>query len=214
MAALLFILLCVQTLFASEKISDQDSRTNSQKCSAHDAIKLRGITLRVENDSFAKTDRDYSHGMAISVESQDIKNYLQPECLPLLIRLHSKLSQILTPNFWISSEKIVKSHSVVAKLGQSIFTPGDSSARDLLLNDRPYAGLIYAGISQHQRYKVPQMDLEILDTNEITFGIMGPWSLAKEFQDAIHNLPGDERFQGWGHQLNNEPAVQAALDIR
>lgn len=212
MAPLLFLLICFHTLLVYAEISDQDGVTDFQKCPAHDVIKLRGITLRVENDSFAKTDRDYSHGMAISAESQDIKNYLQPECLPLLIRLHSKLSKILTPNFWVSSEKTVKSHSVVVKLGQSIFTPGDSTARDLILNDRPYAGLIYAGISQHQRYKIPQMDLEILDTSEITFGIIGPWSFAKEFQDAVHDLIGDERFQGWGHQLNNEPALQVALD--
>ena len=184
----------------------------AQNCPTEDIIEIRGITLRDENDSFAKTDRNYTQGLALTAESHNIKNYDQTECLPLLLRAHSKLFRFLTPRFLIPDENSITSNSIVIKLGQSIYTPKNSSSPDLILNDRPYAGLLYVGMSLHQRHKIPQSDLEILDMSEITLGVIGPLSFAKEFQDAAHNLMGDEKFQGWGHQLNNEPALQLALD--
>jgi lipid A 3-O-deacylase len=67
-------------------------------------------------------------------------------------------------------------------------------------------------MSWNQRSKNPEMNLEILDTREITLGIIGPWSLAKEAQDAVHDATTVPKFYGWSHQLNNEPAIQLAMD--
>jgi lipid A 3-O-deacylase len=42
--------------------------------------------------------------------------------------------------------------------------------------------------------------------------VIGPWSLAEQSQDLVHDLRGIERFRGWDHQLHNEPAFQMALE--
>ena len=101
---------------------------------------------------------------------------------------------------------------MVVKLGQSMFTPRDSTRTDLILDDRPYAGLLYVGMSWNRRKHQPHNNTEVLDTREITLGVIGPLALAQPAQDLIHDAIGAERFQGWGNQLRNEPAVQMALD--
>ena len=52
----------------------------------------------------------------------------------------------------------------------------------------------------------------MLDTREITVGVIGPLSLAEQAQNLVHDAFGDERFLGWDNQLENEPALQLALD--
>ena len=50
------------------------------------------------------------------------------------------------------------------------------------------------------------------NTGEITLGVIGPWSLAEQSQNVVHDLRGIDRFRGWDHQLHNEPAFQLAMD--
>ena len=41
-------------------------------CPDEEVLRLRGLNLRGENDSFAKTDRNYSQGLTIIAESHDL----------------------------------------------------------------------------------------------------------------------------------------------
>lgn len=209
MALLLTILLFLHAIVVHAQTSDPV--VDPQNCPTKEIVKFRGITLRIENDSLFKTDRYYTHGMVIALVSQDIDN-TQTECLPLPLRWHAKTNELLSPGFWTDTESADPTHSIVVKFGQAIFTPRNRSRLDLISNDRPYAGLLYAGLSMNQRHSLAQIDLEVLDTHEIVIGVMGPWSLAKEFQDMAHDVYGDRRFNGWDHQLNNEPAAQLAME--
>lgn len=118
----------------------------------------------------------------------------------------------MNPDFWSDAENPAYTQNVVFKFGQSMFTPKDSARTDLILDDRPYAGLLYMGLSWNRRKHEPQTNLEILDTREITLGVIGPWSLAEQSQNVVHDAIGSERFLGWQHQLKNEPAIQLAFD--
>lgn len=181
-------------------------------CENRPQVRLRGASLRLENDSFAKTDRNYSHGMTLTLESHDIKNYTQTECLPILLRLHSRLITFFTPGFWAPEEGLVQPHTVVAKFGQALYTPRNYFSRELIENDRPYAGIIYIGMALNQRHSIQQSRFEVFDSREITLGIIGPLSFAKETQDFAHDVFGDNRFKGWENQLTNEPAFGLALE--
>lgn len=182
-------------------------------CPDEEILRLRGLTLRDENDSFAKTDRNYSQGIAISGQSFAIKKRLYDECLPLPLRVHAQIFNLITPSFWFDSESAVNSNSVAVKIGQSVYTPRDLRRTDLIKEDRPYAGLLFGGLALHQR-RTESSNIEVLESREITIGVIGPLSYAKEFQDNAHDLVRDERAQGWSNQLGNEPALQLALDKR
>ena len=132
--------------------------------------------------------------------------------MPLAIRWHSKFFDFATPDFWMPDESTIRSTNFVTKIGQAIYTPTDFTRSDVILDDRPYAGIIFAGLSMHQRYKQPASSFEVLDMREITLGVIGPLSFSREFQDGIHSIYDDVHFKGWDNQLKNEPAFQVAFD--
>ena len=44
-----------------------------------------------------------------------------------------------------------------------------------------------------------------LQTTQLAVGVVGPWAQGKQVQDAVHNILGDKKFEGWDNQLHNEP---------
>ncbi len=181
-------------------------------CKAHEQISFRGFTARLENDLFADTDQNYTSGVAFTAVSHDIIGQLKPECLPAPVRLQAELVTLLNPGFWADAENPAHAQNVVVKFGQSMFTPKDPTRTDLILNDRPYAGLLYVGMAWNRRKHEPQSNSEMLDTRELTLGVMGPLALAQEAQNLVHDVIGVDQFQGWDNQLGNEPALQMAMD--
>ena len=93
-------------------------------------------------------------------------------------------------------------HNAGFTLGQQTFTPNDTEARALVKNDRPYAGWLYGGVSFISKNE------SVLDTLEVQFGVVGPWSLAEESQRLVHDIRNLKSPQGWDNQLNNEPGLE------
>jgi hypothetical protein len=209
-AAVAFMLICgvapVSAQFASS------TETVPPQCSTQDAIRFRGFSARLENDLFAETDQNYTNGVAFTAVSHDLVGQLKHECLTVPVRLHAELIRYLNPSFWADPDNPAQTQNVVVKFGQSMFTPKDPNQTALILDDRPYAGLLYVGMAWNRRQQAPQNNTEILDTREITLGVIGPLALARPTQHTVHNIVGTDKFQGWNNQLGNEPALQMALD--
>lgn len=181
-------------------------------CPEGEAIRFRGLTARLENDLFVDTDRNYTSGVSVTAISRDVPGALDPDCLPWPVRLHAALIRRFDPDFWRDGGDAARAQNVVVKIGQSMYTPGDPRRADRIPDDRPYAGLLYAGLSWNRRSHDPKTGIEKLDTREITLGVIGPLSLAREAQDLIHEVRGFERFSGWHQQLKNEPALELARE--
>ncbi len=181
-------------------------------CAAEETLRFRGGTARLENDLFTGTDQNYTNGVAFTLISHDIPGRLRPECFPAPIRLHAQLIQFMNPGFWADADNSADTQNVVVRFGQSMYTPEDYTRTDLIPNDRPYAGLLYMGLAWNRRKHEPESNREMLDTREITLGVIGPWSLAEQSQDLVHRVRGIERFRGWNNQLRNEPAFQMAME--
>ncbi|WP_411293326.1 lipid A deacylase LpxR family protein [Thiohalomonas denitrificans] len=181
-------------------------------CKAEEAVRFRGGTARLENDLFIGRDQNYTNGVVFTAVSHDIPGRLQTKCLPKPVRLHAKFIQLVNPGFWSDAGDSAPTQNVIVKFGQSMFTPEDYTRTDLIPDDRPYAGLLYVGMSWNRRKHEPRSNREMLDTREVTFGVIGPLSLAEESQNVVHDMVGSERFAGWEHQLENEPALQLAMD--
>jgi len=209
--ALVFLLnsLCLLPATA-QAVSEDDS--SIRDCKPNEVIKFRGGTARLENDLFTGTDQNYTNGVGFTLVSHDMAGRLRPECLPVPVRLHAKLIKFMNPDFWADAGYSANTQNVVVKFGQSMYTPEDNTRTELILDDRPYAGLLYMGLSWNRRKHEPQTNLEMLDTREITLGVIGPLSLAEQSQNVVHDAIGANRFRGWQHQLKNEPAIQLALD--
>jgi hypothetical protein len=209
-AAVAFMLICGVAPVSAQFASNPNAI--AQPCSAQDAIRFRGLSVRLENDLFVDTDQNYTNGVAFTAISHDLVDQLKPECLNAPVRLHAEFIRYLNPSFWADPDNPAQAQNVVVKFGQSMFTPKDPTQTALILDDRPYAGLLYVGMAWNRRQHTPQNNTEILDTREITLGVIGPLALARPTQNIVHTIIGADKFQGWKNQLGNEPALQMALD--
>jgi hypothetical protein len=127
--------------------------------------------------------------------SANLEDYVNDPCLPRWVRRLNRFSEWIHPGAF-------DSRNMVVTLGQAIYTPTDPNRRDVIKDDRPYAGWLYLGFAYNARTE------RWMETSEIDIGMIGPASLARQSQDFIHDLRGFERFQGWGNQLHDELGLQ------
>ena len=153
---------------------------------ANDSI----LTLQFENDFFGGSDGQFSHGMRIA--------WMSPE--DLVPEWAKRVAD------WVPRFEVARSKRIVYSLGQSMFTPNDLSRTDLIRDDRPYAGWLYAG------FGLVSVGDDFLDNLELNLGVVGPASFAKDTQRAWHELFNFPRPLGWDHQLENEPGIQLSFE--
>ncbi|MGA1660115.1 MAG: lipid A-modifier LpxR family protein, partial [Burkholderiaceae bacterium] len=59
------------------------SSAHALTCSPEDEVTFHAASLRIENDLFINTDRDYTSGVSVALVSRDISGPLRSHCLPL-----------------------------------------------------------------------------------------------------------------------------------
>ncbi|MBW1680470.1 MAG: lipid A deacylase LpxR family protein [Deltaproteobacteria bacterium] len=156
-----------------------------------DSRSLQTVTLYVENDVFAGTDRGYTNGTKVSWISQDLSPYWQNVRLPGWGHgLIEKLPFINTPG---------EVRNVSLSVGQNMYTPEDLRRDDLIPDDRPYAGITYMSVGLHS--KNPRR----MDTLEFVLGLVGPHSYADEVQGSWHAWIDTTKPRGWKNQIQDEP---------
>ena len=142
------------------------------------------LALNIENDAPFGTDRHYTSGMHLFYWSAD-------NAMPRWLRRFSD---------WLPAVGLRPvAHKVGFEAGQEIFTPGLLQTRELVVDDRPYAGWLYLGPCLRRRGP-GWGNLPAIETIRLDLGVVGPSSLAQESQDIIHNHDP----KGWDHQLSDE----------
>jgi hypothetical protein len=145
------------------------------------------VTLDVENDAVAGTDRFYTSGLDL--------NYVSPTTTvpDWLARAGHVLWGGGTQRYSIG-------------LSQVLFTPTQTQINPPPPHDRPYAGELTGNFALIQDTADYRSDLEI------DLGVVGPGALGEEVQNGFHHLIGDTPNLGWGHQIHNEPLLEIASD--
>jgi hypothetical protein len=144
-------------------------------------------SVRWENDTFGGTDKFYTDGVALGV-SHTGPSWMDP------------LADLLP---WGEGRR-----TVGYDVTQGMFTPSDTKRSVPDPKDRPYAGVLAFGLTLHVENGASYHGLKFVT------GVVGPWSLAKEAQDKVHDLIGDDRSHGWDEQLHNEPIFNLAYEYR
>jgi lipid A 3-O-deacylase len=148
----------------------------------------------LDNDLFfGRTDRYYTNGLRLSWTSPDISGTRTESWIPRWG--HSLLERL---PFMNDPEH---RRSVSLTIGQNMYTPDDIKRSDLIQDDRPYAGVIYAAVGLHTSGSVRMNSLEL------ALGVVGPHSYAGAMQKEVHELIGSAVPNGWDNQLKDEPIV-------
>ncbi len=159
------------------------------------------LTFIIENDRVVNTDRNYTNGFRFSwVSAAD-------DAPDWACRTAQYVPFLLDPGGAL--------HHGFA-FGQSIYTPSDTSRRDLVPDDRPYAGWLYVGLillSDTGPRLAPDV-ISSLETLELDIGVVGPAALGEQTQNYVHRLIGVDKANGWDNQLRNEPGIALLYEKR
>ncbi len=156
------------------------------------------FSIQFENDLFDGSDRWNTSNQQIGYAFRPEDTW-QDTILPYWMT---------APGRWIPWMTHDATQKIVAiQFGQQFFTPVSKTQIPPDPSDRPYAGWLYANLSWIVQTQATR------DTLQLSLGVVGPWSLARETQDFMHdNVAHVDKFQGWDYQLPNEPAIVIAYE--
>ncbi len=154
--------------------------------------------LFIENDVFALSDGGYTSGVDLVWLSPALDG-----ARGRAPRWADGLSRRLAPSFKTGARRFVS-----FSLAQRMYTPEDVTRSDLIADDRPYAGVLTAGLGFHFRSG------NSMDTLRFEAGVVGPLSLAGDIQKLLHSAFRWTLPEGWEHQLRNEPVLGLEFDRR
>jgi hypothetical protein len=148
-------------------------------------------SIQAENDLWGDgEDRHYTHGTKFSVAPAG-----DP---PRWLRWLGGYVPFFAPGH---------AAGVEFSIGQSIFTPDDIEDPNLIVDDRPYAGWLYAsatllGVLEETPAR------RVSNALEVALGVVGPSSGADEVQCRWHEFIDTRIPRGWDHQLHDELGLE------
>ena len=158
------------------------------------------FSLTAENDFLYHTDRHYTHGTRFMYMFEDdtIKEFGWTNVFDKLY-----LNDIFNNAFSADKDR-----SIAFILAQHMYTPSDIEIEELMPDDRPYAGWLYAGAMFTAR------DNKEMSIFEIDIGTTGPHSLADQTQILMHKWIHSQEPMGWSHQIGNEAGIDLIYEHR
>jgi len=94
----------------------------------------------------------------------------------------------------------------VVAIGQRIYTPTNTDVAIPDPNDRPYAGWLYVMGDLRTRAG------STIDHLTVALGVVGPASGARETQNNVHSVLGEQSSLGWDTQVRNGPTFMAGYE--
>lgn len=157
------------------------------------------LSVYWENDAFVGTDRDYTNGLKFSLSTPYKTGRTTPHLPDWTLPVMELLPFVNDPAY---------PRAVSVSVGQDIYTPEDTDRKDLIEDDRPYAGITYMSAGFHSIKEGRKNSWEFL------IGILGPQSYAEDLQNWTHDSIHSRRARGWGNQLKDEPLGEAVYETQ
>jgi lipid A 3-O-deacylase len=117
------------------------------------------FSLRLENDLFNGTDRFYTNGIKLNWISPELDWFSDLDWIKKEGFAQEYVKSIISRLPYSEDESRQRNFSI--SIGQMMYTPGDTQARELIIDDRPYAGWLYGSLAFHSK------NFRDLDTFEI-----------------------------------------------
>ncbi len=170
----------------------------AEACNAPDGERTRPVlNVRLDNDAlgFDGQDRGYTSGFEFGWMSANLETARGADCVPRNLRAARRWLESLHPQDF-------DQRNFLFTLTQALYTPNEGDSAELLVKDRPYAAVLLFGVGYNARRD------EQLRTTQVRVGLVGPSARGQEVQDGLHRMIGVQQWQGWRHQLRDEPLVQ------
>jgi hypothetical protein len=151
------------------------------------------LSIKVENDllSYEDDDGHYSGGLELFWSFEPANGHWArglADALPV----------------WRGDEV----QTVAYRFGMQGYTPEDLRNRALIEDDRPYAGLLFLGVSMYGDRD--EANWRVTRELHLDTGLVGPGTGVGKVQHWIHKHINATEPRGWKHQLRNEPFLNLA----
>jgi hypothetical protein len=90
------------------------------------------------------------------------------------------------------------------RIGQYLYNPRFINKEAVTINDRPFAGYLFAEAGRSFFY-----ESESVLKTDFQIGFIGPNSLGENLQKGFHNMIGYKKVYGWENQIHNALGLQA-----
>ena len=147
------------------------------------------LTLQTENDSIARTDRNYTAGIRFGWTSPNVDSTGAPFLPDALTGLGNYV--------WGPGRQRIS-----LDFSNSIFTPKKTDAATPDPRDRPYAGVLLGSAFLLHDTTTTRGILGL------SLGVLGPSARSEDIQNGFHDLIGQEVSKGWRAQIKDMPIVQ------
>jgi hypothetical protein len=145
------------------------------------------LAINIENDAFYGKDENYTAGSSL-VMTRNNSGFLG--------------------NFWRIVGADTGIHFSTYEIAQLLFTPANTHQQMPDPKDRPYAGILYLGLTSHRQTSSSLQSIKLIG------GVVGPYSLGEAGQKTSHELLQSSLPQGWEYQLHNEPLIDIQYEYR
>jgi hypothetical protein len=173
---------------------------------ADEGLYRQSLTVQLENDFFAQltnTDEHYTNGLRIAGLSA---------ALPIGGPREAWVWRGMETLFGVLPDGgDPPARQVGFAIGHSLFTPDDTDRSDPILDDRPYAGWLYAGLSLHETYERDGAPTH-QDVLQLQVGIVGPSAHGEGTQNDFHDVIGVASSNGWDNQVRDELGVNLVAE--
>ncbi len=150
------------------------------------------VALAFENDTFAAADRHYTNGLRIGVS-------------PGTAATPRALSDAAERTGLFPDDA---RYRTIFTLGQNMYTPYEIEAEEPAVDDRSWAGWLYASLA------LAGSDGDRSHSLELSLGVVGPSARAGHAQRAIHDTFGQTEPRGWDNQIADRPALMLSYQRR
>lgn len=142
----------------------------------------------LDNDLFASPgkDRDYTGGISMTLSGANAKDYV--------VSIDPALDVI---NDWLGVNETTGLNLHSFEFGLTVFTPEDIFSSQALVDDRPYASLMYVSNTRQSINRARRFST----LSSLTLGFIG-LKLAGEVQNKIHKLIDSDEAKGWDNQIS------------
>jgi len=151
------------------------------------------LSVKLENDGLASSDDGHF------TSGFELNWTFTPQAQSWLQRLATAL-----PDSFIG-----QADRASYRLIHQIYTPNNIERHSLIEDDRPYAGLVYGGLSLYE--DVPMGPWTQATDLHLDIGVVGPSSLADSIQREVHRVTDSDRPRGWKNQLGDEALVNVTV---
>jgi lipid A 3-O-deacylase len=134
------------------------------------------------------TDRGYSNGLKLDIYYT--KNVKAKFPSNLLLKISDSVNNLYG---W--------------GITQQMYTPVDIKRKDIVIGDRPYAGVLYFS---HTLISSDSKNKQKLTTT-LNFGTIGKYAFAKEVQTAVHGLINYQKPLGWDNQIKSDIIINYGI---